>query len=335
MRHLIAATRTSASVLSALSLLAVLSACGTKAANSAKADSAAANTAGASATGGAGATVAAPFVPTRLTTTAGFSTPESVLWDAQQNVWFVSNINGSPTAKDGNGFISRLNANGSIDSLHWAEAGKGGVVLNAPKGLTIVGDTLWVADIDAVRAFDRHTGKPLGSVELGRKAHFLNDIVAGSDGTLYITDTGVEFNAKGQVSHPGPDQIFAVKDRKVSVAATGAWLEGPNGIAWDAAANHFVVVAFTGTHIFGWNPGNPKVDTLASGPGQMDGVEPWAGGVLVTSWTDSSVFMVKDGKTSPMVKGVPSPADIGLDQARGLLAVPIFSENRVEFWSLK
>jgi sugar lactone lactonase YvrE len=320
---------------SGLAMLAVLvltTGCGPKGSDKPKADSTAA---AASGTAAATGTVAAPAAPARVTTTAGFSTPESVLWDAQQNVWFVSNINGNPSAKDGNGFISRLNANGSIDSLHFIQAGKMGAVLNGPKGLTITGDTLWVADIDAVRAFDRHSGKALGSIELGRKAHFLNDIVAASDGTLYITDTGIEFDAKGATSHPGPDQIFAIKDRKPTVALSGAWLEGPNGITWDAAANHFVVVAFLGTHIFGWTPGTAKVDTLATGPGSHDGVEAWDGGDLVTSWADSTVFILKGGQKSRMVTGVPSPADIGLDPVRGLLAVPIFTENRVEFWSLK
>jgi len=320
--------------LATLAVLVLVAGCGPKGSDKPKTDSTAA--APASGTTGANGTVAAaPAAPARVTTTAGFSTPESVLWDAQQNVWFVSNINGNPSAKDGNGFISRLSANGSIDSLHFIQAGKMGAILNAPKGLTITGDTLWVADIDAVRAFDRHSGKALGSVELGRRAHFLNDIVAGSDGTLYTTDTGIEFDAKGGTSHPGPDQIFAIKDRKPTVAASGPWLEGPNGITWDAAANHFVVVAFLGNHILGWTPGNPKVDTLGTGPGQMDGVEAWQGGLLVTSWTDSTVFAVKGGQNSKGVGGVPSPADIGLDPVRGLLAVPIFTENRVEFWSLK
>ena len=35
-------------------------------------------------------------------------TPESVLWDAAQDVYFVSNINGNPNVNDNNGFISRL-----------------------------------------------------------------------------------------------------------------------------------------------------------------------------------------------------------------------------------
>ena len=44
--------------------------------------------------------------PARTATIEGFKTPESVKWDSTQDVYFVSNINGAPNAKDGNGYIS-------------------------------------------------------------------------------------------------------------------------------------------------------------------------------------------------------------------------------------
>jgi hypothetical protein len=37
------------------------------------------------------------------------------------------------------------------------------VTLHAPRGMSIVGDTLWVADADAVRGFDRRSGAPLAA----------------------------------------------------------------------------------------------------------------------------------------------------------------------------
>jgi len=82
---------------------------------------------------------------TKALTVAGFSTPESVLHDSTQDIYFVSNINGSPTAKDNNGFISRVRPDGAIENLKFIEGGRAGVTLNAPKGLGVLGDTLWVA----------------------------------------------------------------------------------------------------------------------------------------------------------------------------------------------
>ena len=278
---------------------------------------------------------ATPAQPSKVTVIEGFSTPESVLWDAKEDVWFVSNINGVPTAKDGNGFITRLTRDGVIDSLRFIAGGRDGVTLNGPKGMTLVGDTLWVADIDAVRAFSVRTGLPVASVELGSQATFLNDVAVGPDGTIYVTDSGIGFDDKGQMTHPGPDRIFALKGRTVSVAAEGDWLERPNGITWDGANGRFIVVPFGGPDLLAWKPGVAKVDTIGTGPGGQDGVEFVDGDLLVTSWADSSLFAVTSAGNREVVTGVPSPADIGVDQLRGLVAIPLFQENRVEVWRVK
>src|SRR5947209_10734902 len=109
-----------------------------------------------------------PPAATKVAVVAGFLTPESVLYDSAQDIYFVSNINGSPTAKDNNGFISRVRPDGAVENLKFIEGGRNGVILNAPKGLALQGDTLWVADIDAVRAFNAKTGAPLDSVSLSK-----------------------------------------------------------------------------------------------------------------------------------------------------------------------
>ncbi|HEU4929026.1 MAG TPA: hypothetical protein VFU38_04295, partial [Candidatus Krumholzibacteria bacterium] len=90
-----------------------------------------------------------------------FQTPECVLHDRAGDVYLVSNINGGTGEKDNNGFISRISPDGAATVGTWIEAGVNGVTLDAPKGMTIKGDTLYVADIDNVRLFDRNTGAPL------------------------------------------------------------------------------------------------------------------------------------------------------------------------------
>src|SRR5207247_5497189 len=183
------------------------------------------------ATPAAPAPAAAPTLPpspgaTKLTVVEGFLTPESVLHDPVQDIYFVSNINGSPTAKDNNGFISRVRPDGAIENLKFIEGGRAGVTLNAPKGLAVAGDTLWVADSDVVRAFNARTGAPIDSVKFdsasagGGGAVFLNDVTVASTGAIYVTDTGIRFDDVGNVLHPGPDRVFRIgPDRKVTVAA--------------------------------------------------------------------------------------------------------------------
>src|SRR2546425_883543 len=155
--------------------------------------------------------VAAPTPPpspaaTKVAVVEGFLTPESVLHDPVQDIYFVSNINGGPTTKDNNGFISRVRPDGAVENLKFIEGGHNGVTLNAPKGLAIRGDTLWVADIDAIRAFDAKTGAARDSVSLASLgAVFLNDIAIAQTGALYITDTGIRFDRVELRDRPGSE----------------------------------------------------------------------------------------------------------------------------------
>lgn len=282
----------------------------------------------------AGPTSAAS-APSRVASADGFSTPESVLYDADQDVFFVSNINGSPLQKDGNGFISRMRTDGTVDSLKFTAGGVGGVTLHAPKGMALIGDTIWVSDIDALRGFNRRTGAPVASIEFGRRAKFLNDVAVGPDNALYITDTGVEAGENGEMAHSGPDRIFRVDaGRKITIAAEGDVLSSPNGITWDKANNRFIVVPFGGTSLMEWKP-EGKPTPIGSGPGMQDGVEILADGrALISSWVDSSLFALANGQTTKVITGVNSPADIGLDTQRNRVAIPLFMENRVELWQL-
>jgi sugar lactone lactonase YvrE len=258
--------------------------------------------------------------------------PESARYDRDLNVWFVSNVNGDPGKKDNNGYIVKLSAEGTPDTAKFIAAGKNRVTLNAPKGLAIIGDTLWVADIDVVRGFNKRTGAPVASVTVPQ-AKFLNDVAAGPDGTLYLTDTGVIPDPKTGLKHVGPDRIYEVKGRKATVALESAQLNGPNGITWDPRDSDFVIVSFMGPGIFGWKPGTKELKSLGSGPGQQDGVEVLPDGrLLVTSWADSSLFLSDNGKTMKIASGVASPADIGINGKR--VAVPQLMENKVQFWEL-
>jgi sugar lactone lactonase YvrE len=264
----------------------------------------------------------------------GFKHPESAKYDAGLDVWYVSNINGDPFAKDGNGFISSLKGDGSMDSLEFIAGGKNGVTLNGPKGMAIVGDTLWVADIDAVRGFNRRTGAPLTSVDLKGQARFLNDIAAGPD-AIYITDSGFGPDGKGGLGHPGPDQIFRVAGGKATLAFKNSALAAPNGIAWDSAGGRFIIGPFGGKTMHAWAPGQTKLTALGDTPGQTDGIEVIGPGrILFTSWADSSLDVLQNGKVTPVSAKVASPADIGVDLKRGRVAIPQLMENRVAFRQL-
>lgn len=277
-----------------------------------------------------------PPTATKVGTVDSMQTPESVKWDSVQDVYFVANINGSPLAKDNNGFISRVRPDGSIESLKFIEGGKPGVMLNAPKGMGISGDTLWVTDIDAVRAFNVKTGAPVMSVDLRRQgAIFLNDLAVGPDGALYITDSAIGFDEQGNMTHPGIDRIFRIGERhQVSVAAEGDTLQRPNGITWDEVGKRFIVAPFGGPPVYAWKQGNVAPSAIARGPGGFDGVEMVQGRVFISSWTDSTVSAYESGSQVKVISGVASPADIGYDAKRNRILIPVFNANRMEIWQL-
>ena len=262
--------------------------------------------------------------------------PESARYDRDLDVWFVANINGQPLGKDNNGYISRLRPDGVPYAVKFIEGGKKGVTLNAPKGLAINGDTLWVADIDVARAFNKRTGALIANVSTKGRARFLNGATVGPDGAVYMTDTGVLFGPKGEVSHPGPDQVFRVTRGGAEAVLTSSKLEGPNGITWDTRQRRFVIVSFLGKGIYGWKTGDKDVESIGSGPGQHDGVVFLPDGrLLVTSWTDSSLFVLENGQARKVASKVPSPADIDVEPKDSRVAVPLLMENRVEFWEVQ
>jgi sugar lactone lactonase YvrE len=275
--------------------------------------------------------------PGRTASVTGFKTPESVRYDSAADVFYVSNINGSPVAKDNNGFISRMKPDGTIDSLQLIAGGRDGVTLNAPKGLALIGDTLWVADIDAVRAFNVKTGAVVANVDLTSfKAVFLNDICVGGDGALYITDSGLKPSGESMAHVPGSDRIFRIDAaHHATIALASDSLHWPNGITWDASGKRFIIVPYDKVpQILAWRPGAPQPEIIGYGSGQFDGVEILADRRLIlTSWADSTVS-IRDGNVRQAIKDLPSPADIGIDTRRMHLAVPLLTKDRVEILTI-
>lgn len=255
-----------------------------------------------------------------------FRAPQAVHYDENQDIYFVANMNGAPDAADNNGFISRLRPDGVIEQLRFIAGGQSGVTLHAPRGMTIVGDTLWVVDVDAVRGFDRRTGLDIATVDINDpEPVFLNDISAGPGGVLYITDTRA-------------NRLYRIVGRSVDVALTDTTLGAPNGIAWDAANRRFIIAPYGGKHvIFGWKPGSIVLNEVgrSSAGAAFDGVELLPGeAMVVASQADSTIQLFSHGEGGPLIRLSGRPADIGYDPRRNRLAVPFMAHNTVQLWQL-
>jgi sugar lactone lactonase YvrE len=274
--------------------------------------------------------------PALVATVSGFETPESVRFDATRNVFYVSNVTGSPGHKDNNGYISRVRSDGTMDSLKFIAGGRSGVTLHSPKGMFLQGDTLWVADIDAVRAFDVTTGAHLTSVDLvPNGALFLNDVTRAPDGTLYVSDTRFVFSDSG-ARHQSPDRVYRIgADRTVSVAVEGDTLGRPNGVFWDTDGQRLLIAALGPPRIFEWQPRSTAPRLIAAGPGGYDGIESLGGGrFLLSAQDDSSISVLENGSVTKLVGNIVSPGDIGWDPASRRVFVPLLDANQVMIWRI-
>jgi DNA-binding beta-propeller fold protein YncE len=279
-------------------------------------------------------TTSLPFapVPPILLRGVGFESPESVLYDPSADVYYVSNVGpGGPIDVDNNGFISKVTPDGTLLELHFIDGAKSGTPLNAPKGMALQGDTLFVTDIDTVRGFDRKSGKSLGDVVIP-SALFLNDLAAGGGGVLYVSDTGIgKVKGSTELGHTLADAIYVIDaQRSVRVLAKGSALAEPNGL-W-VEKGRLVIAATTG-EIYALDARGQKTPLGKPPSAGLDGlIETPGGRMVVTSWDGSAAYISRlppaaPGEFEPLITDLTSPADLGYDAKRRQLLIPLFKEN--------
>ena len=255
----------------------------------------------------------------------GFATPESVEYYAAEDVYLVTNINGSPFDADSNGFISKLSPDGTVIDLKWIDGAKEGTTLHAPKGAAIAGNNLFVADRNQVHVFELPSGKQKASITIEGSV-FLNGITPACGGYVYVTDSGY---AEGF----GPSDTDAV----YKVRANGNYelvlkdknLGHPNGILEDD--DRLMVVTFGSGELFSVNASG-KVTTMPTPPnGGLDGlVKLNDSQFAISSWGGSAIYVYnRDGTFTTMTESLDAPADLGMDTKRNRLLIPLFKQNKV------
>ncbi|MEH2554427.1 DNA-binding beta-propeller fold protein YncE [Bradyrhizobium algeriense] len=258
--------------------------------------------------------------PQKLWEASGFKNPESAVFDPAAGAVYVSNVNGDPMKKDGNGFVSKLGPDGKVVTIEWAKG------LDSPTGLALANGKLYVADVDRIAEIDLAKGEVLNRFEApGSK--FLNDLAADKSGRIYASD---------MVSN----SIWVLDGGKLSLLLQDDALENPNGLLVEDGR---LVVASWGKMAPDFStkvPGRMKAVDLAtkkvsdlgsSTPvGNLDGVEPdGKGGYLVTDWMTGGLLRIASNGTAtrllPLAKG---SADLGIGPD-GIVIIPMMMDGTV------
>lgn len=239
--------------------------------------------------------------------------PESVYYDAGNKVLYVSNIDGPGDAKDGKGSVGKLSLDGKIIAVDWVSG------LNAPKGLALVKNTLWVADLDELVTIDITKAAITNHIKI-EGAQFLNDVAADGKGVIYVTDSKNK-------------QLWKVENGKPAKVLDN--LQGPNGVL---VHNKEVYILDNGA-LLKLNKDNTTQKIADGMEGHTDGVENVQGNEFIVSCWMGVIYYVKaDGSTEKLLDTRDqkiNSADIGYDPKTRTVYVPTFFKNNVVAYELK
>lgn len=258
----------------------------------------------------------------------GFQQPYGVTVDAVGGYIYVSNMNGGYDLKDANGFISRLNKDGTVDTLRYFGGEASGKTLHAPKGMAVVESRLYVADIDLLRVYELKTGKFLYNINFGTLPikHLFN-IAVGPEGALYVTD------APGNAVY----RIDVAKQHEVSLFASGDFLAQPRGICWFPPRQIFVVASWSTGQLVEFDKAGKRQILPAVTVGEPESCAADSGGnFYITSKTLDAVFQVtNDFALYAFALSQQEPSGLAFDAAGKQLIVVTSDSNSIQSFDVE
>jgi hypothetical protein len=254
-------------------------------------------------------------------TIIGLDGPEAVRYDPGQKIYFISNFTGGGTDQDSSGFITKADVEGNILDLKFM-VGTENAPLHAPRGMFIVKQTLWAADVLGLHGFNKNTGQQTDFIDFSNfDIGFLNDISADAKGILYVTDTGTS-------------KIFKVENDSVSLFIDNL-PHPPNGITYNPNSNNFVLAPWGGDQTFYEFDSSGKLKEFATlKGGYFDGIEFIGTDLFSASQSDSTIRVFRPMREKVTIKTSGRPADIGINTHQYHIAVPYIALDKVDIWDL-
>ena len=247
----------------------------------------------------------------------GFSHPESVVYDEDRELVYISNIG---EKNPGDGFISKTNLDGEVLELNWITN------LNDPKGLLIHEDLLYVSDNTDLVVMDIKTGSIINRIEV-EGSEFLNDIAVDEEGNIYISDTG-------------NSSIYKLKkdSDKVSQWIVTEELEFPNGVL--VVGDYIYVAAWgkeDGGNLLKVALDSKEIIKISEKPiGNLDGIQLTNNDdFYISDWATGNVYKVDlKGKHSKILTSEKSAGDILYHADSGKMVLPMNRQNSVWWYQI-
>lgn len=254
-----------------------------------------------------------PTLVKKWETDTTLKVPESVLYDTGNKVLYVANIEGQPGEKDGKGSIGKVGLDGKIIAASWVPG------LNAPKGMALFNNILWVSDINEMVSIDITTGTVTRRIPIDN-AMFLNDVTVDNKGVVYVSDSKTK---KVHRIENGIPEIYLEN------------LKGPNGLLFHQKALY--VLDDGGMYKV---ENDKSLKKIADGmEGGTDGIEHVKGEDFIVSCWGGVVYYVKSDGTKQTLLDTReqkiNSADIGYDAKNRIVYVPTFWKNNVVAYELK
>lgn len=236
--------------------------------------------------------------------------PESVL--PFKDILYISLIDGAGWTADGKGGIAKLTSGGKIVDTAWVTG------LSAPKGMGIIGNKLYVADMQEVVVIDMEKGKIEKKIKID-SAKGLNDITITDKGIIYVSDT------RG-------NKIWRLQNDIAEL-----YLDSVTNVNGLRAIGDDLFIGWGKTFI----KANAQKQTtkITEVLQQIDGIEPVGNGdFILTAWMGYIWYAYADGRVETLLETHQqkrNTADIGYDQQKRILYVPTFNAKTVVAYNLK
>ena len=246
--------------------------------------------------------------------TSDLPTPESVVYvaDKKEPYLFVALIDGQGDGVDGKGGIATLATDGTVIDKDWLTG------LNAPKGMAMFKNRLYVADITELVVIDIKKRELIKKIPIADSV-FLNDVTVNSSGIVYVSDTRT--NKIHRIKNDVPSLYL-----ENMTSANGLKVFGSSLIV--GAGKELLLVGK-----------DKKPLKLATGFAQgIDGIEMVSRGEFIVScWPGLVYYVYSDGKIELLIDSQAekiNTADIGFDPNTNQVFIPNFFKNSVTAYQL-